>query len=69
MKRREPAERQLNFLDIEHSMSGVGNCYDIAPIESYWARMKTELRAEIIFEYLRQTRRVVYHWIHLFYNR
>lgn len=65
----ETFRRQLAILNIEQSMSGVGNCYDNAPMESFWARMKTEIRAEMIFEDLRHARSVVYRWVHLFYNR
>ncbi|MBM4179209.1 MAG: transposase [Ignavibacteria bacterium] len=65
----ETFRRQLAILNIEQSMSGVGNCYDNAPMESFWARMKTELRSEMMFDDLRHASRVVYHWVHLFYNR
>jgi transposase InsO family protein len=60
---------QLAILNIEQSMSGVGNCFDNAPMESFWARMKTEIRAEMMFDDLRHARSVVYRWVHLFYNR
>ncbi|MFN6113149.1 MAG: integrase core domain-containing protein, partial [Bacteroidota bacterium] len=65
----ETFRRQLAILNIEQSMSGVGNCYDNAPMESFWARMKIEIRAEMMFDDLRHARSVVYRWVHLFYNR
>jgi transposase InsO family protein len=65
----ETFRRQLAIRNIEQSMSGVGNCYDNAPMESFWARMKTELRHEMLFDDLRHARTAVYRWVHLFYNR
>ncbi|MBI2795033.1 MAG: DDE-type integrase/transposase/recombinase [Ignavibacteria bacterium] len=40
--------------------TGVGNCYDNAPMESFWSRMKEELRSQMIFDDLRHARSVVY---------
>lgn len=65
----ETFRRQLAILNIEQSMSGVSNCYDNAPIESFWAQMKTELKSEMMFDDLRHARTVVYRRVHLFYNR
>jgi transposase InsO family protein len=65
----EMFRRQLAIRNIEQSMSGVGNCYDNAPMESFWARMKTELRHEMLFDDLRHARTAVYRWVHLFCNR
>lgn len=62
--RTELAKR--NFVQ---SMSGKGNCYDNAPMESFWARMKTELGGPLLFDDLRDARSSVYRWVHLFYNR
>jgi transposase InsO family protein len=50
-------------------MSRVGNCYDNAPMESFWACIKTELRNEMLFDDLRHARTAVYRWMHLFHNR
>jgi putative transposase len=33
----------LEGLGIKASMSGTGNCFDNAPMESFWATLKTEL--------------------------
>ena len=60
---------ELAKRNIRQSMSGVGNCYDNAPMESFWARMKHELRGEMLFDDLRHARKVIYRWVHLFYNR
>lgn len=53
---------------FRQSMSGVGNCYDNAPMESFWARMKTELRHRMPFRDVEDALRTVYRYIHLFYN-
>ncbi len=53
---------------FRQSMSGVGNCYDNAPMESFWARMKTELRDRMPFPDPEEALRTVYRYIHLFYN-
>lgn len=49
--------------------AGVGNCYDNAPMELFWARMKTELGHPLLFDDLRDARSIVYRWMHLYYNR
>ena len=49
-------------------MSDVGNCYDNAPMESFWARMKTELRHEMLFDNPRHARTAMYRLVPLFYN-
>jgi len=53
--RTELAKR--NFIQ---SMSNKGNCYDNAPMESFWARMKTELGRPLLFDDLRDARSTVY---------
>ncbi len=35
--------RTLEGLGMKASMSGTGNCFDNAPMESFWATLKTEL--------------------------
>ena len=60
---------ELAKRNIVQSMSGVGNCYDNASIESFWSRMKDELRGEMLFDDVRHARTTVYKWVHLFYNR
>lgn len=59
---------ELAKRNFAQSMSGVGNCYDNAPMESFWSRMKAELHQHKLFDDLRQARSVVYRWVHLFYN-
>ena len=54
---------------IVQSMSGVGNCYDNAPMESLWARMKTELAFCMPFRDPDDAARHVYRYFHVYYNR
>jgi len=35
--------KMLDCLGMKTIMSGTGNCYDNAPMESFWATLKTEL--------------------------
>lgn len=56
---------QYNFLS---SMGSTGDCYDNAPMESFWATLKTELYDYFPFANLDHAKSVVYRWLHLFYN-
>jgi putative transposase len=42
-------QRQLQHYGIRRSMSGTGNCYDNAPMESFFALLKTELVHHVRF--------------------
>jgi len=55
--------------DFRQSMSGTGNCYDNAAMESFWARMKTEIGLRTVFENVQHARRVISEWTYVFYNR
>lgn len=50
------------------SMSGKGNCYDNAVVESFFDSMKTELD-EVIFDSHEHARQVLFEYIEVFYNR
>lgn len=54
---------------ITVSMSGVGNCYDNAPKESLWGKLKTELVYLEDFATRRQARDAIFEYIECFYNR
>lgn len=64
----EPFRQLLRSRGFRQSMSGVGNCYDNAPMESFWARMKTELAHLLPFADPDEAMQAVYHYVHLFYN-
>jgi putative transposase len=53
---------------ISVSMSGVGNCYDNAMKESFFATLKTECVTDL-FETRAQARTAIFDYIEVFYNR
>ena len=54
---------------IECSMSGKGDCYDNAVVESFWGTLKTELVNHEHYETREQARASVFEYIEVFYNR
>lgn len=54
---------------MKASMSGKGNCYDNAPMESFWGILKTELVYQLRFETREHARRTISEYIEIFYNR
>jgi transposase InsO family protein len=61
--------RMLEGLGIKASMSGAGNCFDNAPMESFWATLKTELVFHRRFATRQQAIREITEYIEVFYNR
>lgn len=59
----------LSGQGITVSMSGPGNCYDNAPKESFWGKLKTELVYLSHFATRQQARAAIFEWIECFYNR
>ncbi len=51
------------------SMSRKGNCYDNAPVESFWGTLKTELVHHRRYETRREAAAEIMEYIDLFYNR
>jgi len=51
------------------SMSGVGNCYDNAAMESFWATLKRELIHHEQYATREEARRSIFEYIEAFYNR
>lgn len=51
------------------SMSRKGNCYDNAPIESFWGSLKNELIHQHDYEYRQKAKAEIIEWIEIFYNR
>ena len=51
------------------SMSRKGNCYDNAPMESFWGMLKNELVHHRRYETHEQARREISEYIEIFYNR
>lgn len=54
---------------IQVSMSGKGNCYDNAVMESFWATLKTELVHHEHYATRDQARQSIVEYIEMFYNR
>jgi putative transposase len=51
------------------SMSRKGNCYDNAPVESFFASLKRELIHRCSFATREEARTAVFEWIAVWYNR
>ena len=67
------ASHQFRHVLIQHqalsSMSGKGNCYDNAAMESFWATLKTDLGIRKPFKTREEARRAIFDYIEIFYNR
>jgi len=51
------------------SMSRKGNCYDNAPMESFWGKLKMEWLNDYTFNTRTEAKKAVFEYIELFYNR
>lgn len=51
------------------SMSRKGNCYDNAPMESFWGKLKMEWLNDYNFNTREEAKKAVFEYIELFYNR
>jgi len=62
---------QLHLLKngIICSMSGKGNCWDNAVMESFYRTLKVELIYQNKYETRRQAQRDIFKYIEIFYNR
>jgi putative transposase len=61
--------RLIDRFGMRASMSGKGNCYDNAPMESFWGTLKTELVFHRRFKTRQDAVREITEYIELFYNR
>lgn len=59
----------LDQFGMQSSMSGKGNCFDNAPMESFWGTLKTELVFHRRYETRQEAIREITEYIELFYNR
>ena len=62
-------QKLLASYGIRVSMSRRGNCYDNAPVESFWGTLKTELVHHRRYEARANAAREIMEYIDLFYNR
>jgi putative transposase len=65
----EHYQRVLATEGIVCSMSGVGQCWDNAPMESFFGRMKCELEPDEMFATRDQARAELFEYLEVFYNR
>lgn len=54
---------------IQASMSGTGDCYDNAMMESFWATLKEECCGQIIFVTRSEAKAAIFEYIEVYYNR
>ncbi len=62
-------QRLLSGHGIRCSMSRKGNCYDNAPVESFFASLKRELIHRSRFASREEARTAIFEWIEGWYNR
>ena len=65
----EDYQHLLQSHGIACSMSGKGDCWDNAVMESFWATLKTELVNHERYETREQARASIFEYIEVFYNR
>jgi transposase InsO family protein len=59
----------LERFGMQTSMSGKGNCFDNAPMESFWGILKQELIYQSHFETRQEARQAITEYIEVYYNR
>jgi transposase InsO family protein len=62
-------QRLLGRFDLRASMSGRGNCFDNAPMESFWGTLKQELVHHRNYTSRQEAIRDITEYIEIFYNR
>jgi len=65
----QPYQQLLKDNLIQVSMSGTGDCYDNAPTESFFARLKTERVHHTRYETRAEAKTDIFFYIEAFYNR
>jgi putative transposase len=65
----EDYQRLLTGHGMEVSMSGKGDCWDNAVMESFWATLKTELVHQERYQTRVQAQASIFEYIEVFYNR
>lgn len=59
----------LAALDMRHSLSRTGNCYDNALAESFFAALKNERVHRTVYPTRNKAKHDIVHYIEIFYNR
>ena len=65
----EHYQRVLSADGIVCSMSGVGQCWDNAPVESFFGHLKCEIASGEMFATRDQARAEIFEYLEVFYNR
>ena len=65
----EEYRKLLNQFHMRASMSRKGNCYDNAPMESFWGTLKNELVHHRRYRTRREAIQEITEYIEIFYNR
>jgi putative transposase len=65
----EEYQKEIAKRNFICSMSRKGNCWDNAPMESFWGKLKTEWLYWKRFRTREEAKRAVFEYIELFYNR
>lgn len=65
----EDYQKEITKKNFICSMSRKGNCWDNAPMESFWGKLKTEWLYWKRFRTREEAKRAVFEYIELFYNR
>ena len=60
---------RLNHVGCRISMSRKGNCWDNAPMESFYSRLKVELIYAKNYQSIEEARSGIFSYIEIFYNR
>lgn len=59
----------LRKKDYICSMSRKGNCWDNAPMESFWGKLKSEWLSDKKFKTISEAKAAIFEYIEIFYNR
>ncbi len=62
-------QKMVNQFGMLPSMSGKGNCYDNAPMESFWGSLKNELVHHCRYATREDAKASIQEYIEIFYNR
>lgn len=62
-------QKILSDHGIEVSMSGKGDCWDNAVMESFWSTLKSELVSQQRYATRQQARASIFEYLEVFYNR
>jgi transposase InsO family protein len=65
----EDYQQLLNSHGLTASMSGKGDCWDNAMMESFWATLKTELIHQSRYATRAEAKAAIFEYIEVFYNR